>query len=185
MAYGGSSHYGMSKVGEEFMAGVLNHLPSILAFTAPIPNSYDRIQPNTWSGAYKCWGKENREAPLRTACPPGVMDDVVSNFEIKAFDGCANPYLGLAAVIAAGIDGLRGHLNLPDPIADANPDSLGVELERLPKSLSESVEALEKDTILKDLIGEKLLIAIKGVRKAEIKYYSENENAYKKLIHQY
>ncbi|CAK9154661.1 unnamed protein product [Ilex paraguariensis] len=68
---------------------------------------------------------------------------------------------------------------------DANPDSLGVELERLPKSLSESVEALEKDTILKDLIGEKLLIAIKGVRKAEIKYYSENENAYKKLIHQY
>ncbi|CAK9154660.1 unnamed protein product [Ilex paraguariensis] len=116
MAYGGSSHYGMSKVGEEFMAGVLNHLPSILAFTAPIPNSYDRIQPNTWSGAYKCWGKENREAPLRTACPPGVMDDVVSNFEIKAFDGCANPYLGLAAVIAAGIDGLRGHLNLPDPI---------------------------------------------------------------------
>ncbi|TYH80016.1 hypothetical protein ES332_D03G104200v1 [Gossypium tomentosum] len=57
-----SSQHGMSKVGEEFMAGVLDHLPSIFAFTAPLSNSYDRIQPNTWSGAYQCWGKENREA---------------------------------------------------------------------------------------------------------------------------
>ncbi|XP_028111979.1 type-1 glutamine synthetase 1-like [Camellia sinensis] len=116
MASGGHSKHGMSKVGEEFMAGVLNHLPSILAFTAPIPNSYDCIVPNMWSGAYQCWGKENREAPLRTACPPGVPNGVVSNFEIKAFDGCANPHLGLAAIIAAGIDGLRRHLSLPEPI---------------------------------------------------------------------
>ncbi|KAK9289399.1 hypothetical protein L1049_007554 [Liquidambar formosana] len=112
----GSSQYGMSKIGEEFMAGVLNHLPSILAFTAPVPNSYDRIQPNMWSGAYQCWGKENREAPLRTACPPGIPNGIVSNFEIKSFDGCANPHLGLASIIAAGIDGLRRHLSLPDPI---------------------------------------------------------------------
>jgi len=78
--------------------------------------SYDRIQPDTWSGAYQCWGKENREAPLRTACPPGVPLDLVSNFEIKSFDGCANPHLGLAAIIAAGIDGLRRDLKLPEPI---------------------------------------------------------------------
>lgn len=78
--------------------------------------SYDRIQPNTWSGAYQCWGKENREAPLRTSCPPGILDGLVSNFEIKSFDGCANPHLGLAAVVAAGIDGLRRHLLLPEPI---------------------------------------------------------------------
>ncbi|KAL7206909.1 hypothetical protein ACSBR2_019585 [Camellia fascicularis] len=116
MPSGGHSKHGMSKVGEEFMAGVLNHLPSILAFTAPLPNSYDRIVPNMWSGAYQCWAKENREAPLRTACPPGVPNGVVSNFEIKAFDGCANPHLGLAAIIAAGIDGLRRHLSLPKPI---------------------------------------------------------------------
>ncbi|KAG4133325.1 hypothetical protein ERO13_D08G089800v2 [Gossypium hirsutum] len=56
------AQHGMSKVGEEFMAGILDHLPSILAFTAPLPNSYDRIQPNTWIGAYQCWGKENGEA---------------------------------------------------------------------------------------------------------------------------
>lgn len=82
--------------------------------------SYDRIQPNTWSGAYQCWGQENREAPLRTACPPGTQDGLVSNFEIKSFDGCANPHLGLAAIIASGIDGLRRHLRLPEPIGKLN-----------------------------------------------------------------
>ncbi|PSS32867.1 Protein fluG like [Actinidia chinensis var. chinensis] len=184
MASGGQSVHGMSKVGEEFMAGVLEHLPSILAFTAPVPNSYDRIQPNTWSGAYQCWGKENREAPLRTACPPGAPDGIVSNFEIKSFDGCANPHLGLASVIAAGIDGLRRHLSLPESI-DTNPYVLDSELQRLPRSLSESVEALDKDNVLKDLIGEKLLVAIKGIRKAEIAYYSQNKDAYKQLIHRY
>lgn len=183
MASGGSSKHGISSIGEEFMAGVLHHLPSILAFTAPIPNSYDRIQPNTWSGAYQCWGKENREAPLRTACPPGIVDGLVSNFEIKSFDACANPYLGLAAIGAAGIDGLRKHLRLPEPI-DKNP-SLCANLPRLPQSLPESLEALKKDSVLEDLIGEKLLVAIKGVRKAEIDYYSQNKEAYKQLIHRY
>ncbi|XP_021289768.1 protein fluG [Herrania umbratica] len=179
-----SSPHGMSKLGEEFMAGVLYHLPSILAFTAPLPNSYDRIQPNTWSGAYQCWGKENREAPLRTACPPGIPNGFVSNFEIKSFDGCANPHLGLAAIIAAGIDGLRRHLHLPDPI-DANPATLEGKLQRLPKSLSESLEALQKDNVVSEMIGEKLFVAIKGVRKAEIDYYSKNKDAYKQLIHRY
>ncbi|PQQ19780.1 protein fluG [Prunus yedoensis var. nudiflora] len=184
MGSGGFSRHGMSKVGEEFLAGVLHHLPAILAFTAPIPNSYDRIQPNTWSGAYKCWGKENREAPLRTACPPGIQHGLVSNFEIKSFDGCANPHLGLAAILAAGIDGLRNHLSLPEPI-DTNPSSLDAELERLPKSLSESLEALKEDNAFTDLIGEKLLVAIKGIRKAEIDYYSNHKDAYKQLIYRY
>ncbi|XP_059462719.1 protein fluG [Corylus avellana] len=184
IATGGTSRYGMSTVGQEFMAGVLHHLPAILAFTAPLPNSYDRLVPNTWSGAYHCWGKENREAPLRTACPPGIPDGLVSNFEIKSFDGCANPHLGLAAILAAGIDGLRRHLSLPEPI-DTNPDTLSDKLHRLPKSLSESLEALQKDSVLKDLIGEKLLVAIKGIRKAEIDYYSKHKDAYKQLIYKY
>ncbi|KAK4765798.1 hypothetical protein SAY87_007440 [Trapa incisa] len=143
MASNGSSKHGMSEVGEAFMAGVLDHLPSILAFTAPVPNSYDRIQPNTWSGAYQCWGKENREASLRTACPPGVLDGLVSNFEIKSFDACANPHLGLAAVMAAGIDGLRRKLHLPEPI-DTNPFGLEGKILRLPKSLDESLAAFRK-----------------------------------------
>lgn len=78
--------------------------------------SYDRLQPNTWSGAYLFWGNENKEAPLRASSPPGTPDGLMSNFEMKSFDGAANPYLGLAAILAAGIDGLRRHLPLPEPV---------------------------------------------------------------------
>ncbi|VAH15977.1 unnamed protein product [Triticum turgidum subsp. durum] len=178
------SHYGMSNVGEQFLAGVYHHLPSILAFTAPHPNSYDRIQPNTWSGAYLCWGKENREAPLRTVCPPGVPLDMVSNFEIKSFDGCANPHLGLAAIVAAGIDGLRKGLKLPEPI-ESNPADYATKLKRLPQDLLESVESLAADKTLHQLIGDKLITAIIAVRKAEIDHYSKNPGAFGDLIHRY
>ncbi|ESQ45170.1 hypothetical protein EUTSA_v10010120mg [Eutrema salsugineum] len=179
-----SSAHGMSSIGEEFMAGVLFHLPSILAVIAPLPNSYDRIQPNTWSGAFQCWGKENREAAIRTASPPGAPDGLVTNFEIKSCDGSANPHLSLAIIMAAGIDGLRRHLQLPDPI-DTNPADVAATLKRLPESLSEAVEALEKDELLHELLGQKLLVAITGVRKSEVEYYSKNPDASKQLIHRY
>ncbi|KFK34564.1 hypothetical protein AALP_AA5G162200 [Arabis alpina] len=179
-----SSAHGMSTIGEEFMAGVLFHLPSILAFTAPLPNSYDRIQPNTWSGAFQCWGRENREAAIRTASPPGTLDGLVTNFEIKSFDGSANPHLGLAVIMAAGIDGLRRHHQLPSPI-DVNPADVAATLKRLPESLSEAVEALDKDQVLHELLGQNLLVAIKGVRKSEIEYYTKNPDAYKQLINRY
>ncbi|CAL5207307.1 unnamed protein product [Lathyrus oleraceus] len=115
MASDESSKYGISTLGEEFMAGVLHHLPSILPFVAPLPISYDRLQPMT-GGSYLLWGNENRNAPLRASSPPGTPNGLVSNFEFKPFDGVANPYLGLTAIIAAGIDGLRRHLSLPEPI---------------------------------------------------------------------
>ncbi|KAG2537741.1 protein fluG-like [Panicum virgatum] len=176
--------YGMSKTGAQFLAGVYHHLSSILAFTAPHPNSYDRIQPNTWSGAYLCWGKENREAPLRTACPPGVPLDLVSNFEIKSFDACANPHLGLAAIVAAGIDGLRRGLKLPEPI-ESNPADYASKLKRLPQNLQESIDSLSGDKVLHELIGDKLVTTAIAVRKAEIDHYAKNPGAFNDLIYRY
>ncbi|KAK7392505.1 hypothetical protein VNO78_20946 [Psophocarpus tetragonolobus] len=184
MASDRSSKHGISTVGKEFMAGILHHLPSILAFAAPLPNSYDRLQPNTWSGAYLFWGNENKEAPLRASSPPGTPDGLVSNFELKAFDGSANPYLGLTAILAAGIDGLRRHLYLPEPV-DANPNP--ETLQRLPASLSESLDALNKDDFLKEFMSDKLMTTIKAIRKAEIDHYVKlrHRDACKQLIHRY
>ncbi|XP_058747378.1 uncharacterized protein LOC131620345 [Vicia villosa] len=181
MASDESSKYGISTLGKEFMAGVLYHLPSILAFVAPLPISYDRLQPMTW-GSYLLWGNENRKAPLRAASSPETLGGLASNFEFKLFDGIANPYIGLAAIMAAGIDGLRRHLILPEPVdTEPNPEKL----ERLPKSLSESLEALHKAEFFKEFIGDELLTTIKAMRKAEIDYYSKNTDAYKQLIHRY
>ncbi|KAI5082511.1 hypothetical protein GOP47_0002254 [Adiantum capillus-veneris] len=168
--------YGMSKIGQEFMSGVYHHLPSILAFTAPLPNSYERIKPQTWSGAHHCWGRENREAPLRASCPPGTHHDVVSNFELKSFDGCANPHLGLAAILAAGIDGMQKHLQLPEPVDD-DPSTLSEGLlKMLPTSLEQSVAALQQNEILKELLGPSLIKCIIAVRQSEIEFYKKQED---------
>jgi glutamine synthetase len=185
MARGPGSKYGMSKLGQEFLAGVLHHLPAILAFTAPNPNSYARIQPNTWSGAYQCWGRDNREAPLRTASPPGVDSDLVSNFELKSFDGCANPHLGLAAIIAAGMDGLQKHLQLPEPV-DVNPSVLEAgKVSRLPSTLGQAVKALEADKVLWEHLGTPLVTAICAIRKAEVEYYKDAQDSEEFLVERY
>ncbi|CAK8571475.1 unnamed protein product [Lathyrus sativus] len=181
MASDESSTYGVSTFGEEFMAGILYHLPSIMSFIAPLPISYDRLQSTIW-GSYLFWGNENKEAPLRASSSPGTPDGLKSNFEIKLMDGCANPYLGLSAIIAAGIDGLRRHLTLPEPV-DTSPNL--ETLKRLPKSLSESLEALHKAYFLEEFFGDKLLTAIKAIQKVEIDHYSKNKVAYKELIHRY
>lgn len=87
-------------------------------------------------------------------------------------------------MMAAGIDGLRRHSTLPEPI-DVNPDTIRSSVQRLPGSLSESVEALDRDEVLQELIGQRLSAVVKGVRKAEIKYDSEHKDARKDLIHRY
>ncbi|CAI5470160.1 unnamed protein product [Closterium sp. Yama58-4] len=176
---------GMSGEGQQFMAGVMAHLPSIMAISCPLPNSYERLGPNKWTGAYQCWGHENREAAVRVAAPPtNTADDTCAaagvpaafqetNFEVKACDACAQPHLVLAAIIAAGMDGLDKKLQLPAPV-DVNPADLPPHNAppRLPASLEESLAAFEADAVMRAALGEAMVQAIVAVRKAEIQHYS-------------
>ncbi|KAG8689194.1 hypothetical protein FRC11_003844 [Ceratobasidium sp. 423] len=84
------------------MAGLLEHLVSVCAFTLPVDACYSRVVDGVWSGgSWVCWGRENKEAPIRL-CGSGKG----FNAEIKCFDGTANPYLGLAAILGASFAGL-------------------------------------------------------------------------------
>ncbi|KAJ1302130.1 hypothetical protein OPQ81_000959 [Rhizoctonia solani] len=84
------------------MAGLLENLVSVCAFTLPVDACYSRVMDGVWSGgSWVCWGRENKEAPLRL-CGSGKG----FNVEIKSFDGTANPYLGLAAILGASFAGL-------------------------------------------------------------------------------
>lgn len=73
---------------------------------APSPNSCRRIKPDGFCGAYRYWGRENREAPIKLVEPirPG---DIITNFEIKSFDHTCNQYFAFAALIACGIEGIK------------------------------------------------------------------------------
>eukprot|EP00878_Enallax_costatus_P015569 GHUV01016309.1.p1 GENE.GHUV01016309.1~~GHUV01016309.1.p1 ORF type:complete len:449 (+),score=128.44 GHUV01016309.1:1263-2609(+) len=162
----------LSNTAAAFLAGLLEHLPGLLCFTAPTNNSYDRLLPGTWSGAHICWGYDNREAPLRVCCPDPDKPET-TNIEYKAFDGTTNPYIGVTAIIAAGMRGLQEASVLPPPTqVMPNPaDTATPQLRSLPASLQEAMAAFEKDnslqTKLQQLLGPDLLKAFLAVRRFE------------------
>ena len=96
----------MSLLGRQFIAGVAEHLPALVALTAPSWNSYRRLQPSAWASATTAWGFDNKEAALRVASPFYRREEQSYNIEFKSCDASANPYLALGALIAAGVDGV-------------------------------------------------------------------------------
>jgi glutamine synthetase len=172
MLYDSSAEFGLSTLGRQFVAGVLQHLPGLLALTCPSVNSYMRLAPNMWSSAYTCWGPDNREAAVRVASPFKGRLEATTNIEIKAVDGSANPYLALGAIVAAGLDGIERRLDPGEPLLgnphdldDAEREARGIR--RYPTSLADSVAELEQDQVLLDALGEKRAQEFIGVRRAE------------------
>ena len=167
---GPENKYGISKIGSQFIAGILHHLPALMAITTPISNSYRRIIPNCWSGAFQCWGIDNREAAIRVISEP---DGTVKNFELKTLDASSNPYLAFGAVVAAGLDGIKCKMELENPIQE-NPENLQKEspadykIRLLPSKLDEAISYLEKDKVILDAMGYKLSKAYIAVKKAEL-----------------
>lgn len=153
-----------------FVAGVFEHLPALLALTVPSPNSFHRIRPGAWCGAYRAWGYDHKEAPLRI---PSERHGAPTNVELKSSDATANPYLSLVGVIAAGLDGLDRGLELPEPI-DRDPALLSEEQRQaagigaLPASLSEALDALDADPVLLGALGEPLARSYRAVKRAEL-----------------
>ena len=170
---GGDRRYGLTADGEAFAAGVLDHLPALLAVGAPGAASYLRLVPSHWAGVYACWGLENREAALRMVTGSTGSTSWAANLEVKCFDLLANPYLVLAGLLATGAAGLDAGLSLPDPV-DVDPAALGVEalaargIQRLPTTLREAVDAFVDDDTLRAAFGPALVDSYVAVRESEI-----------------
>jgi glutamine synthetase len=170
---GGSGTFGLTGDGEAFIAGLLRHLPGLLAVGAPSVASYLRLVPSHWAGAFAAWGLENREAALRFVTGPSGQRQSGANVEVKSFDAAANPYLAMAGVLAAGRAGLRTGATLPDPVG-LDPAALTDEGRReagiapLPASLEEAVHAFESDEVLTGVFGTELATTIAEVRRGEI-----------------
>jgi len=170
---GGEGTFGLTAEGEAFTAGLLAHLPGLLAVGAPSVASYLRLVPSHWAGAYAAWGLENREAALRFVTGPDGNRQASANVEVKSFDLAANPYLLVAGCLAAGLAGVRAGTRLPDPVG-VDPASLSDEGRReagiraLPASLEEAVRAFESDEVLTEAFGEELAATVADVRRGEI-----------------
>src|SRR5829696_3171891 len=164
----------LSRVGSGFVGGILEHLPAVMAFTAPSPNSYQRLAPGMWSSAYGAYGLDNREAAVRLASPVAGREAATANVEIKPVDVTSNPYLALAAVLAAGMDGIeRGEPTLVDPAAlgDEERESRGIF--PLPASLDEALDALADDEVLREALGEPIVRTQVAVARAQARMARE------------
>jgi glutamine synthetase len=170
--YASSDRFGLSTLAYAFIAGVLRHLPGLLALTCPSLNSYQRLAPGMWSSAFVCYGPDNREAAVRIASVFRGREQASTNIEIKAIDGSANPYLALAGLIAAGLDGVRRNLS-PGEAVVTNPATLTddqraqMDIRPFPQSIVEAAKALEEDEVLQAALGERIVAEALAVRRSE------------------
>jgi len=176
-----SGQYGLSKVGYQFLSGVIAHLPGLVALTCGTVNSYRRLAPQMWSGAFACYGPDNREAAVRICSPIGTAGSV--NLELKPVDSTGNPYLALGAFIYAGIDGIRRSLDAGEPLL-VDPATLEpaererLSVARLPSNLRIALDALEADTYLMSALGSLRSTAYLAVKRSEAEHFRVHDVEY-------
>jgi glutamine synthetase len=168
---GGNGPHGMTGRGEAVLAALLDHLPALCAIGAPSVPSYLRLVPQRWAGAFRCWGRENREAGLRFVTGTQGTEATAANAELKCFDASANPYLVAGAVAAVVAEAVEGRLPPEVPVDPASLDA-GDQPPRLPRSLTEATDALEGDRVLREAMGEALFAAFVAVRRAEVELFA-------------
>jgi glutamine synthetase len=178
----------LSAEARSFVAGVLAHLPGLCGLTAPSFNSYHRIVPQYWAGAFTCWGHDNREAPVRVPSVFASMQEASTNVELKSADASANPYLALGGLIAVGLDGIERGLEPPEPVQvdpatidEAEREVHGIH--RLPATQEQALDALAADDVLMAALGPVLAESYLAVRRSEWAIYSEEDEAFEQQGH--
>src|SRR2546421_2982718 len=188
--YEKGAEYNLSTLARQFMAGILEHLPALLALTCASVNSYRRLQPQMWASAYRVWGPDNREGALRVASPYRNHESESTNVELKSSDSSANPYVSLAGVIAAGLDGIERKLALPtavtvDPHTMDESERKKIGADRLPTRLKDSIHELKQDDILLKAMGERLATSYIAVKELDIEAFGAADDAFEFRQHIY
>ena len=154
---------GLSELGYQFLAGILRHLPAIMATVAPQVNSYKRLVKQgsmssfTWAPIFACYGNNNRTNAMRIPKGGGRV-------ELRAADSACNPYLGAAMCLAAGLSGIEEGLDPGEPNTDNMYLATESELKRrkisvLPRTLDEAVTAFEQDDLSRKVFGDDMFDA--------------------------
>ncbi|WP_249011904.1 glutamine synthetase family protein [Conexibacter sp. DBS9H8] len=147
-----------------FCAGILAHAPALTALLNPTVNAYRRMQPDSLAPTHANWGFDNRATMIRI--PPERGHG--TRLEVRSGDGAASPYLGIAALLAAGADGLAGNLTPPPPVAGdayrADPERIGTPL---PRTLEQALDALEADTVLRASLGDPIVDTFLTLKRTE------------------
>jgi len=174
-----STEGGVSDTLKYFIGGVMHHVDALSAILNPSTNSYARLTPHHEAPVYKSWGLANRTALVRV---PGY--DSKAHIEYRASDASMNIYLGMAVLLAAGLDGIK-HKRMPNTATTKNVDKLTDDerqelgIEQLPESLEDALDAFEKSDFITKFLGEELKAIILEKKRAEwTEYEIQYRNGY-------
>ncbi len=163
---------GLSQTAYAFLGGVMEHMQSMTAVTNPIVNSYKRLVPGFEAPVYIAWSATNRSALIRI---PAAAGDT-ARMELRCPDAAANPYLTLAAILRAGLDGIRRQTAAPASV-DCNIFHMSERerrernIEELPGTLMEAVACMEKDAFMKETLGSHVFEKYIALKKEEWNRY--------------
>ena len=169
--YDSSGQYHLSKVGRQFIAGLLRHAPEITAVTNQYVNSYKRLWGGGEAPSFVCWGHNNRSALIRV---PLYKPDKgqSSRIEYRAIDSAANPYLAYALLLAAGLKGIENEYELPAETEDnvwdlTDSERRAMGIQPLPQSLDHAIRKLEESELAAETLGEQVFSYVLANKQAE------------------
>ena len=165
----------LTRTGGAFAAGLIKHAEALVLFTTGSTNSFLRIKPHSWVGAYTCVGTRNREAMVRFCPRNDAVNGPLPNasLEFRVIDATANIYLAMAAIIRAGLDGMRQNLAAPPDVTN-DPDSFSIaerkkmNVRALPENLGAAIIAAAKDKDLLSQFPPLLIEALMSVRRNDL-----------------
>jgi len=162
----------LSSVARWYMGGLLKHIRALTAVTNPTVNSYKRLVPDYEAPVYIGWSESNRSPLIRIPAKRGSS----TRIELRSPDPSANPYLALAVMLAAGLDGIRNQVEPPPPVDvnlyrldEAELERLGVA--RLPGSLGDALEELRRDPVVREALGEHVYNKFMQAKRRELDSY--------------
>lgn len=150
-----------------FMGGIMNHARGMCAITNPVVNSYKRINSGFDAPREITWTRKNQNALLRLHARPGEDTKI----ELRFPDSMANPYLTIAASIAAGISGLQNQEPTGSMFATSNENNAATD--QLPGTLREAISELERDSLMEEVLGPEFLSVYLQAKTAEWNEYME------------
>jgi len=169
----GGNEDGLSDICRQFIAGVLNHSRAIAAITNPTVNSYKRLVPGYEAPVYIAWSYRNRSPLIRIPAKRGMS----TRIEVRSPDPSCNPYLGMAVILKAGLDGIRQNL-VPAPPVEQNIYEMDLAsrneqgIASLPENLYEAIKELQKDPVIKDALGQHICTRFVQAKTKEWESYS-------------
>lgn len=170
--YNPDDQYNLSEEAYHFIGGLLKHAPALTAVCNPTINSYKRLVPGYEAPVYIAWSKINRSALIRV---PGATGKS-TRLELRSPDPTANPYLALATMFKAGLDGIKNEINPKDPVQEDIYDFTEEKrekhgIETLPESLYEAIQELKKDEVIKEALGPHITEKFIQAKESEWKEY--------------